>query len=87
MTMRGCPESVHEALKKSAKVNRRSLNKETLTWLEKQLAREQAEPAVTGREAARILREANKLLSAEDRRQIADGIEEARRRMNLEHLH
>jgi hypothetical protein len=28
MTLRGCPEPVHEALKKSAKANRRSLNKD-----------------------------------------------------------
>ena len=86
MTVRGCPETVHEAFKNSAKANRRSLNKETLTWLEKQLAREQVEPVVTGKEAARILREANRGLTAEDRRQIANGIEEARKRMNLEHL-
>jgi predicted HicB family RNase H-like nuclease len=87
MTMRGCPKPVHEALKKSAKANRRSLNKETLAWLEKQAAREEAERPVTGREMARILRELDKGLTAEDRRQIAEGIEEARRRMAREHLH
>jgi plasmid stability protein len=81
ITMRGCPEPVHAALKQSARTHRRSLNQEALTWLEKQLAREQAEPVVTCEEAARILRQANKGITAEDRRQIAEGIEEARRRM------
>jgi hypothetical protein len=87
MTTRGCPEPVHEALKKSAKANRRSLNKETITWLEREAAREQAEPVVTCEEAARILREAHKGLTMDDRRQIAAGIEEARRRVAREHLH
>ena len=82
--MRGCPEPAHEALKKSAKANRRSLNQETVIWLEKQSAREQAERPIPCREIARILREAHKGLTAEDRRQIAEGIEEARRRMACE---
>jgi Antitoxin FitA-like, ribbon-helix-helix len=86
MTMRGCPKPVHEALRKSAKANRRSLNQETLAWLEQQATREK-QPTMTCEEAARILREANKGLSAQDRRQIAEGIEEARRRMAREHLH
>ena len=85
--MRGCPEPVHEALKQSAKANRRSLNRETLTWLEKQAAREQTERPMPCREIARILREAHKDLTSEDRRQIAEGIEDARRRMAREHLH
>jgi hypothetical protein len=38
-------------------------------------------------EAAEILRAADQLLNAEDRAQIAAGIEEARRRMNNERLY
>ena len=71
LTMRGCPEPVHEALKNSAKANRRSLTKESVVWLEKQAARDQAERPMPCREIARILREAHKGLTAEDRRQIA----------------
>jgi hypothetical protein len=85
--MRGCPEPVHEALKESAKANRRSLNQETLIWLEKQAARQDAERPVSARETARILRAINKGLTKEDRRLWADGIEEARKRMASEHLH
>lgn len=43
--------------------------------------------ACTGAEAAEILRRADALLTNVDRRQIAAGIEKARRRMNNEHLH
>jgi hypothetical protein len=87
MTMRGCPKPVHEALKKSAKANRRSLNQETLAWLEQQAAREEAERPTSCRELAHLLREFNKRLTAEDRRQLAEAIEEGRRRMAREHLH
>jgi hypothetical protein len=38
-------------------------------------------------ELAEVLRRADAILSPEDRLQIAAGIEEARRRMNNEHLH
>lgn len=38
-------------------------------------------------QAAAILRAADQLLTAKDRNEIAAGIEEARRRMNNEHLH
>ena len=85
--MRGCPEPVHEALKQSAKANRRSLNKETLTLLERQLARKAAEPVVTGKEAARILREANKALTTKERREFAEAIEEGIKRFAHERLH
>ena len=81
--MRRCPPGVHAALKASAKVNRRSLNGEALFWLERQAA----EKPVTGKEAAAILRSFKKMLSREDHRQIMRGIEEARRRMDREHLH
>jgi len=83
LTLRRCPPRVHAALKHSAKVNRRSLNGEALFWLERQAA----EKPVTGKEAAAILRRFQKMLSREDHRQIAKGVEEARRRMAHEHLH
>jgi hypothetical protein len=83
LSVRGCPPALRRALKKSAKSNHRSLNGEALTWLEKQAAEDKL---VTCAEAAEILRRADKLLTAEDREQIASGIEEARRRMNNEHL-
>lgn len=85
--MRGCPERLHEALKKSAKANRRSLDSETVVWLEKQAARQEAERPVSARGAARIQREINQGLSPEDRKLWANGIAEAGKRMANEHLH
>jgi len=46
-----------------------------------------AEKVVTGKEAAALLRKSYDLLTREEHHQIADGIEEARRRMADEHLH
>ena len=77
MTMRGCPEAVHEALKRSAKVNRLSLNQETISWLERQAA----EVPMSGRELAQQLREFNKGLTVKERLELAESIEEAGRRM------
>jgi hypothetical protein len=77
MTTRGCPEAVHEALKRSAKVNRRSLNQETISWLERQAA----EVPMSGRELAQGLREFNKGLTVKERLELAESIEEAGRRM------
>jgi plasmid stability protein len=85
LTVRRCPTEVHEALKASAAANHRSLNGEALTWLEKQAAAVQK--PVMGKEAAAILRKWHKSLSKKDHLEIADRIEEARRRMNNEHLH
>ena len=87
MTMRGCPEGVREALRKSAKANRRSLNKEAMTWLEREAARDTEERPMTGRELARVLREFNKGLTLKDRRELAEAIEEAGRRMGRGELH
>jgi hypothetical protein len=42
---------------------------------------------VTCAQAAEILRAADQMLTPADRVQIAAGIEQARRRMNNEHLH
>jgi len=77
MTMRGCPEAVHQALKRSAKVNRGSLNQETISWLERQAA----EVPMSGRELAQRLREFNKGLRVKERLELAESIEEAGRRM------
>jgi hypothetical protein len=44
------------------------------------------EKSVTCAQAAMILRFAHQMLTPQDRAQIAAGIEEARRRMNNEHL-
>ena len=87
LTMRGCPKPVHDALKQSAKAHRRSLNQETLTWLQQQAAQEEVERPMSCRELAHLLREFNKGLTTKDRRQLADAIEEGRRRMAREHLH
>jgi len=77
LTIRRCPEEVHKALKSRAKVNRRSLNNETLLLLEQHAG----EKPMTTKELAARLRKFNEGLSLEDRRQIADKIEEMRRRM------
>lgn len=87
MTMRGCPEPVHEALKKSAKANRRSLNKETITWLEREAERDAEEQPVSGREFARRLREARKLMTPKEHREFAEAIEEGIKRFAHERLH
>jgi hypothetical protein len=85
LTVRQCPKDIHQALKKSADVNRRSLNKEALTWLEAQ-ARKKPK-VVTGREAARILREAHKLLTPQEHRDMGEDIETYMRKVRLERLH
>ena len=83
--MRQCPEALHRAIKRSANANRRSLNKEALTWLDAQAARKPS--MVTGREAARILREARKLLTPQEHRQFGKDIETYVRKVRLERLH
>jgi len=57
------------------------LNKEALTWLDAQ-ARKKPK-AVTGREAARILREAQKLLTPQEHRQLGEEIETYISRLQL----
>jgi plasmid stability protein len=84
LTVRGCPAEVHQALKQSAKAKRRSLNGETLAWLEKQAAAEKPVPAS---KLAAALRRWQKTLSRKDHLEIGERIEEARERMNREHLH
>jgi len=77
LTIRRCPEEVHKALKSRAKANRRSLNNETLLLLEQHAG----EKPMTTKELAARLRKFNEGLSVEDRKQIADKIEEMRQRM------
>ena len=76
LTIRKCPAEVHEALKKAAAANNRSLNGEALTWLQKEA---KAQKVCTGAELADALERADALLTDHDRRQIARGIEKARR--------
>ena len=80
LTVRRRPAKVHQAFKKSARVNNRSTNGEALAWL----ARGASSKPVTGREAVAILRRAQKILSLEDRKAIAKGIEKARRKMEAQ---
>ena len=84
LTARQRPTRLHQPGKKSAQVKRRSPKRQTLPWLVNQST---AEKVVTGKEAAALLRKAYDLLTREEHHQIADGIEEARRRMADEHLH
>ncbi len=84
LTIRRCPPGVHEALKKSAQTNRRSLNGEALTWLEREA---EGAKILTCGELARNLRRAQKLLSARERREFARTIEQGRSAMRHEHLY
>jgi hypothetical protein len=84
LSIRGCPENVHRVLQQKAKQNRRSLNNEILTWLEKEAQRQ---TPVTGRELAKNMRRAQKMLTKKEQQQWAEDIETARKLMNREHLH
>ena len=83
-TIRQCPAGLHQTPKKSAKANRRSVNAETLIRLEKQPERS---GTMTGAEWAKNLRQAQAMLTPEDREQIGQGIQEARDKMSRDHLH
>ena len=83
LTVRRCPPELHEALKRSAHSNHRSLNGETLAWLERQASVKR----VTARETAAILRKFKRSLSTADLRKMAESIEEVRRKMADERLH
>lgn len=89
LTIRRCPAKVHQALKSKAKSNRRSLNNEALTWLEKLANAKTAEKPmiVTGRQAAKILRRASKLMSAAEHRKFGRDIESHTRKLRRERLH
>ena len=71
------------ALKKSAGINHRSLNGETLDWLERQASVKR----VSAKETAAILRKFKRALSAAQLRKMAASIERVRRLMANEHLH
>jgi hypothetical protein len=84
LTVRGCSPELRDDLNKSAQSNHRSLDEEALARLERQ---DSEKKPLSCAEAAEILRRADQGLNKEDRGQIANGIEEARRRMKNEHLH
>jgi plasmid stability protein len=72
LTIRGCPDMVHHALKARAQVNHRSLSKEVLAVLERE-AEEQ--PALKGAEVAKRMRAARKLMTEREHREFAEDIE------------
>ena len=84
LSIRGCPEVVHQALKKSARSNRRSLNNEAVTWLDQAKSSRQI---VTGKQASQILRGAWKLLAPQEHRDLANDIEAHVRKVRRERLH
>ena len=84
LTVRGCSAELHKALKESADANRRSLNGEALTWLERAQGNARV---VTSTELADALERAQKLLTPKQHRQIARHIQAARKKMAHEHLH
>ena len=86
-TIRRCPAQVHQALK--SKSNRRSLNSEALTWLEKRSGEKTSEKptSVTGRQAAKILRQASKLMSSAEHRELGRDIEAYAKKLRRERLH
>ena len=77
LTVRRCPPEVYKALKKSARLNHRSVNGETLTWLE----REASSKPVSAKETAAILRRLQTSLTPAERKAMADAIEAVGRRM------
>jgi plasmid stability protein len=93
LTIRRCPVEVHQALKSRAKSNRRSLNNEALTWLEKQASEKTGEKTaekpviVTGRHAAKILRQASKLMNPAEHRDLGRDIEAYTKKLRRERLH
>jgi plasmid stability protein len=88
LTIRRCPAEVHQALKSKAKTNRRSLNNEALTWLENQASEKTQEPLiVTGRQAAKILRRASKLMTRAEHRELGHDLETYAKKLRRERLH
>jgi len=85
LTIRRCPEDIHQALKSKAKTNRRSLNNEALTWLDDQARR--GHKVVTGREAAQILRKAWKLMTPQEHREFGNDVEAYVKKVRNERLH
>ncbi len=84
LSNRRCPSQGHEALKKRAKANHRSLNGEPLTWLERESDQEQP---VSCAVLAERLREFRKLLTEEEHKALGRAIERGIKLMRREHLH
>jgi len=82
LTVRRCPQELHQSLKDSAKANRRSLNAEVLNRLE-----EQAEKPVLSSELAKRLRKARELMNEQEHREFAEDIEQGIQLMRREYLH
>jgi plasmid stability protein len=80
LTIRRCPEEVHQALKSRAKANKRSLNNEALLLLEQHTGRK----PMTGKDLAEKLRELKRVLSAKELKEIAEHTEDLRKRMASE---
>jgi plasmid stability protein len=78
LTIPGCPDKVHQALKARARANRRSLSKEVLTVLEREA---EEPPALKGAEVAKRMREARKLMTEKEHREFAEDIERGIRLM------
>jgi plasmid stability protein len=78
LTIRGCPDGVHQALKARARANRRSLSKELLTVLEREA---EERPPLKGAEVAKRMREARKLMTETEHREFAEDIERGIRLM------
>jgi plasmid stability protein len=72
LTIRGCRDGVHQALKAKARANRRSLSKEVLTVLEREA---EEPPALKGAEIAKRMRKARKLMTQTEHREFAEDIE------------
>lgn len=72
LTIRGCPDRVHQALKARAQANHRSLSKEVLAVLEREA---EAPQPLKGAALAHQLREARKVMSEREHREFAEDIE------------
>jgi hypothetical protein len=78
LTLRDCPAGLHSALKDSARKNRRSLNAEALTWLERQST---AKPRrMSGKQFAAVLRKFQKQFTPKEHAEIAARIEAYRKK-------
>lgn len=85
LTVRRCPRKVHQALKESAAANRRSVNNEALVWLEDRAKRKRK--VVTGKDAARILRKAWKVMTPQEHLEMAGDIEAYIKKVRGERFH
>ena len=83
LTIRRCPDRVHQALKARARANHRSLNGEVLDVLE----REAEQKHITGAQFAANLRKFWKMFTPREHREAAEATERGIELMRREHLH